>query len=986
MSDIAARLKAIAAGASAAAKRDPFGAGNLVAMPARVEVAPPSTLAAYTSGTDAEALQLPVTVFRGVRGRRENGLPEGSRVSANELRELIAPGSAPELVTEGLKRPDTDGTPLERVKKSGVRYVLPCSLAKGVGRSSDTATHAHWMSLDLDGVDDSSVERCISTLRNTGAWFLAHPTFSDGVKGDTSHGVRYLRIYLAFDRLVDKAEYAALSAAVALLLSVQHDPAQAKPEQLMGCWCAPAPQVLKAEGVTLAWPPKPKAWADGKALDVNKLLAYAAMLKADGNVAVRQPAAVAATTSAKILPINGDLTAGLHSGEPATLDRLQQALTWIDPNCAYEVWVRVGLALKAWGTEYDSHGARRLWLEWSDSAATERTAGNTGGNDPENKWSTFIPSMPAGAGGGVLCELAKEGAASAVRSARGAPSWPERALNAARYLGRHHQTAMAEFHSGEYPPVSPLDGSQGEKEDGGGALFALAQRLGRISLDQHGNPTLLGPLGPQGRTEALSLRDPRVFDAVLLAAVDAGAKRMPGKDTIAGVLSVFGAQARRAGNKTVVHRRIARTPAGVLLDVGNEQGEAIAVDATGVRLQAQSEHGQYFQRPDGYCPLPLPTPQDVGQVGVQASWRLLTEWLQGLGVAEREAPLVAVVLVRWLLPGGTFPILEIVGPAGQGKSTKTDLLASLIDPQPGGRAVSPIDLDERTVAAACSTACVVTLDNLSRVTPADSDTLCKLATGYRLSTRELHTTADVRHLDAHVRVIINGIAPVLTRGDALDRAIRVPMGLSRGALKSVEQVHEEFNAQHPALVGALCTLLSAALKHWSAAGPADHRLVEFVTVGRGVYLAMGRSPDEFSKAFREHRRDTAAYLSEGDPMLRTLLAAVEAMTKNAPSQTQFPKWTDWHQKPGYAAIQHPRVGIALIATPGVLLEQMKAHAPADLTQDWRDRNAIPRNARAMDHALMRVTPMMKALGWTIQKKELAAKRSAWAIYQPGDSE
>jgi hypothetical protein len=931
-------------------------------------------IAAYASATDVGGLLFPATVVKGTYATRYGSseavtpLSVSTGLTANQLCDLLAPGQAPALITEGLK--GMKGTAVDRAKLTGAMYALPFALPEGVARSADTVQAGHWLGIDLDGVTQSTVGQAIATLKAAGLWHLAFSTFSDGLK-ETEKG-RRVRLVLLLDRPANKTEFKAAYMAACGLLQIQADASAGKPEQLCGCWCAPAPQVLKAAGIQAPVFEAFKRYSPGAALSVDKLLGFNTVVS--GPVPGAHAGAIQSIFPAS-LALNDDLSAGLHP--PTTLERLSEALEWVDPGAAYDFWVTAGQSLAACAGVLGDDQVRALWVEWCDRAPDDRKAKNGGADNPLIKWATFNPSMSSDAGAGWLCSQAKDGALYAARSAMGAACWPDKAGRAVAYLQKHHPATMVEFSDGDYPTLPDIAGSGTVKPQQVGAvgLLALAADLGRVVLDQFGAPTVVGPFGPSGRTEALSHRDQRFSDALLLAAMDAGAK-VPGKEAITNTCSVLAAQARRAGESISVQRRLASLPggAGIAVDLGDEQGRAVVVSASGIEIQAQERHGLYFRRGDGYSALPEPINTDTTPQGVAAAMGLLTGWLRGLGVPERESPLVVALLVRWMIPTGTFPILELVGPAGQGKSTKTDLLASLLDPQPGGRAISPVKLDIATIAAACSSACVVALDNLSWVKPDESDMLCRLTTGFKASMKELYTTSDSKHVEAHARVIVNGITPVLTRGDALDRAIRVALEASPGGFKAVEQVHAEFETQHPALFGALCVLLHASLKQWGNVGNANHRLVEFVTVGRALALATGQAPAVFDTVFDEHRREIATYMSDGDPVARCLVPALAKMAAQAVRGEQLQPWGSWFASPGWSAIARADGSIKIAVTAGALVKQLHAHMPNDVAQSHRAREAVPENPRAVAGAVARITPMLRNLGLTATREELAARR------------
>jgi len=435
----------------------------------------------------------------------------------------------------------------------------------------------------------------------------------------------------------------------------------------------------------------------------------------------------------------------------------------------------------------------------------------------------------------------------------------------------------------------------------------------------------------------------------------------------------------------MVHHRIAPLDGrrGVLIDLGDQDGTAIEVTAAGLSPVHYKQHGVLFRREIGYPQLPSLAECVPDQQGVLRAWATLESWLASLRAAS-VAPLLIPALVRFLVPGGTFPIIEVLGAAGQGKSTITDLLAALVSPRPDWRAVSPVDLKPATVAAACNDTEVIVFDNLSRITGEESDMLCRMASGTTLSMRELYTTAGLRTVAVHPRIILNGITPVLTRGDANDRVIRVHLAQRVTDYRSAQEIRHEFQAQHSELFRSLCVLLSAAFAHWEKAGPVAHRLVEFVKVGQALAVARGLPPEVFSQAFAAHRREMAQQLGDGDPIIRTLRPVLGSALKQRSPVPVWPSWRDW-MADGLCVLRDERGRVQVAFTPSALVERMRSAAPSDLLGLGRSESPLPAHPRSLEGALLRVSPLLRGMGWEIEKLEFARGRPAWVFSAVGGS-
>ena len=75
----------------------------------------------------------------------------------------------------------------------------------------------------------------------------------------------------------------------------------------------------------------------------------------------------------------------------------------------------------------------------------------------------------------------------------------------------------------------------------------------------------------------------------------------------------------------------------------------------------------------------------------------------------------------------------------------------------------------------CQSSLLVSYENLSSVTADKQDALCTILTGGGLSTRTLHTNAGETLLKVKRPVVVNGINPVITSPDLVDRFISIEL-------------------------------------------------------------------------------------------------------------------------------------------------------------------------------------------------------------------
>ena len=174
-----------------------------------------------------------------------------------------------------------------------------------------------------------------------------------------------------------------------------------------------------------------------------------------------------------------------------------------------------------------------------------------------------------------------------------------------------------------------------------------------------------------------------------------------------------------------------------------------------------------------------------------------------------------MLVTAWLLATfrnhGPYPVLVLMGEHGTAKSTFSEILRGLVDPNTA--ALRTLPRDDRDLFIAASNGFVLAFDNLSALKEWISDALCRLATGGGYGTRQLHTDQDEVLFDAQRPVILNGIEDFVTRPDLADRAIFLtlePIGEEKR--RSEAELWAEFEAECPRILGALLDAVATGLK------------------------------------------------------------------------------------------------------------------------------------------------------------------------------
>jgi hypothetical protein len=390
-------------------------------------------------------------------------------------------------------------------------------------------------------------------------------------------------------------------------------------------------------------------------------------------------------------------------------------------------------------------------------------------------------------------------------------------------------------------------------------------------------------------------------------------EKAPGSQALQDALSVLDGRAQYDGPELPVFTRLGEHAGAVYLDLADDTWEAVAITAEGWRV---TDHPPVkFRRSRGM--LPLPHPLAGGSIDLLApfvnidgddDWHLLVGWL-----------------VSAFRPQGPYPILVLHGEQGSAKSTTARVLRSLIDPNKAGLRSEP--REPRDLMVAAHNSWIIALDNLSHLSPWLSDALCRLSTGGGFSTRELFTDQDETLFDAQRPCILNGIEELATRGDLLDRSVILYLpSILPGQRRPEHAFWQQFESQRPQMLGALCDVVSHALRCVDTVEVADlprmADLAQWVTAGEA---SLGWEPGTFLDAYQRNRSAANSLALEASSLVLPLRSVA---------------------KGGFHG------------TATKLLARLNDTVPDDV----RREKGWPRNARALSGALRRLAPNLREIG------------------------
>lgn len=349
-------------------------------------------------------------------------------------------------------------------------------------------------------------------------------------------------------------------------------------------------------------------------------------------------------------------------------------------------------------------------------------------------------------------------------------------------------------------------------------------------------------------------------------------ERAASSDKITEAVTVLRAKAKYEAAEIEIHVRVAEHEGSIYLDLADKDWRQIKITADDWRLIESKDSPVRFRRAGGMLALPEPT-----RAGELCELRELLN----LPAEDKDNwPLILGWLVAALKPCNVerfpYPLLTVHGEQGSAKSTLCRLLRRLIDPNKADlRAAAK---DERDLAIAAEHGRVLAFDNLTYLSDALSNALCRLATGGGFATRELYSDEGEIIFDSQRPVILNGIAEVVGKSDLLDRSIFIYLPRIEPKRRKQERVvNRQFAEVQPGILGALLTAASKGLKRLKEGVTLDEmpRMADFAEWVIACEQGLGLEPGQFLKAYAANQLAANGLAIEASPLAQAILSLIK---------------------------------------------------------------------------------------------------------------
>ena len=469
----------------------------------------------------------------------------------------------------------------------------------------------------------------------------------------------------------------------------------------------------------------------------------------------------------------------------------------------------------------------------------------------------------------------------------------------------------------------------------------------------------------EGRTSRFLMRaeSQEARDAVIAAVLAA-----TGKAVSNAALDMCFAKLRNGAREEKAHTKISHrvTEKDGVIHKRLRSGFNARIDASSVTVVDDAEGVPFFMGGTNAGDLPDPVlPESL----TAALVFLVSTFSTTFGLHGDSSLILIAAILESHRTGTPYPIIEVVGPAGCGKSTLCDAIAALIDPSGDGGRIT-VGAAVADIAAAAQGAHLIRMDNVAFLDTATRNVMCIASTGGTLVVRKLYEQSATANLSLHRVILINGVSPVCTAPDLQERVVRFELSPRRDGFIAEGELRSSWQAFLPRLQGALLTLLVGVLRELPAvraSGKWQHRQVDFDQLGEAMVQSAGLPPGKFITAVGKMRERMARRTASGDLFLMALIKLLRDLA-GKPTHTEHADVAAVARgmTPALAVVAYDEHRIRITVKPETLHQLMPLSVPG-----VERSNALPATPRALGDAIRRVQPMLSGLG--IDVDELTAR-------------
>ena len=313
--------------------------------------------------------------------------------------------------------------------------------------------------------------------------------------------------------------------------------------------------------------------------------------------------------------------------------------------------------------------------------------------------------------------------------------------------------------------------------------------------------------------------------------------------------------------------RVAKTDDAIFYDLG---------DYKCVKIDTTNGNVEIIQSPPLFYIFPHQLPQC--EPNLDAEPKELFKLFELINIKDEPHQLLLIAYILFsFIPHLPYPILILFGSQGTGKTTTARILKSIIDP-------SCVDIltfkSFEDFYVNLLHHHLVVLDNLTSVSPALADELCRVATGGGIAKRQLYTDADMVFYSYKRPQILTGINLISSQPDLLDRSVIIQLDKIKERLTE-QELQKRLKELKPKILGAIFNTIAKTFSSFEPKpkinGVPVHlpRMGDYALHGYNFVETLGLNGAEFLQAYNSNRKNTTREIVDNTPLASIVLKFLE---------------------------------------------------------------------------------------------------------------
>jgi hypothetical protein len=236
-----------------------------------------------------------------------------------------------------------------------------------------------------------------------------------------------------------------------------------------------------------------------------------------------------------------------------------------------------------------------------------------------------------------------------------------------------------------------------------------------------------------------------------------------------------------------------------------------------------------------------------------------------------------------------IPIINHHGEQGSAKTTVSNAIKYIVDPEVENAASMPKSVDD--LAVTMSKREISNFDNMDKFERPISDFLCRVVTGTTHPKRKLFTNGEEFNLILKEKIILNGISPDIDQPDLVERSIFYELpSIDKSERMTDDDFKEKIDGLRPYIVGQVLQTIQKAMLILDGVKEENRnklpRMASFAVWGEAISRVLGNENNKFLNAYWDKLEESNLGLTEEYPIIKpilshmTSLAEIEMTTSN----------------------------------------------------------------------------------------------------------